>query len=90
MWPTDEDRFQDAGYYPFFLFALETAHVTPTTLCDVVREGLTGKGFNGLIITSQRSCEAFGKAFGLLEDEDQSGVGIQNSVTSFSTLISDF
>jgi uroporphyrinogen-III synthase len=58
-----EDHFCNAGYHPFSLPALETSHVNLTILSDIVRDGLKANGFNGVIITSQRSCEALGNAF---------------------------
>jgi uroporphyrinogen-III synthase len=64
-----EDQFSDSGYHPISLPASETSHTNLTTLSDILREGLRAKGFGGVIITSQRSCQALGKAFGLLQDE---------------------
>lgn len=68
-----EEHFQNAGYHSFSLPALETSHVNLTLLSDIVRDGLKVRGFDGVIITSQRSCEALGNAFGLLKDGSKAG-----------------
>jgi len=71
-----EDHFCKAGYHPFSLPALETVHINLDILSDIIRDGLKAKGFDGVIITSQRSCEALGNAFRLLKDEE---VGIHRT-----------
>jgi len=65
-----KDHFCKAGYHPFSLPALETVHINLGILSNIIRDGLKAKGFIGLIITSQRSCEALGNAFKLLKDEE--------------------
>jgi uroporphyrinogen-III synthase len=84
-----EDHFRNAGYYSVSLPALETSHENLTILSNVVRGGLKVKGINGVIMTSQRSCEALGKAFRLLNDEDQSTAGISGTQNRRNTVIGE-
>ena len=84
-----EDHFCKAGYHPFSLPILETAHLNLGILSDLVRDGLKVKGFNGVIITSQRSCEALANAFKLLKDEEQLRVGISGIERCGNTMIGE-
>jgi len=79
--------------HSLYLF-LETTHVHLNCLSGLLSNGLKAKGYTGVIVTSQRSCEALGMALGLLKDETVGDYGTRDSkIGRFKikllTLISD-
>lgn len=63
-----ETAFSAAGYYPISIGVLETIHTNIPRLRDIIQEGPKSLGYNGVIVTSKRSCDAWREALQLLSD----------------------
>ncbi len=63
--------FHNAGYNSVSVPVLETSFTNLNTLSHIIQEGPVTKGLNGVVVTSKRSCEAWGEALKLLHDEVQ-------------------
>lgn len=63
-----ETAFSAAGYYPISIGVLETLHTNIPRLRDIIQEGPKSLGYNGVIVTSKRSCDAWREALQLLSD----------------------
>ncbi|PPQ99318.1 hypothetical protein CVT24_009186 [Panaeolus cyanescens] len=57
-----ETAFKTAGYNPVSLPVLETVFENLSTLSLIIRQGPMNRGVHGVVITSKRSCEAWGEA----------------------------
>ncbi|KAJ7158852.1 tetrapyrrole biosynthesis, uroporphyrinogen III synthase [Mycena filopes] len=62
-----ESVFSEVGYRPLSIPVLETVFVNQETLTEIVRSGSSQHG--GVIVTSGRACEAWGKAVEVLKNE---------------------
>ena len=60
--------FSAAGYFPTSVPVLETLHTNIPRLRDIIKNGPKVLGYNGVIITSKRSCDAWREALQLLSD----------------------
>lgn len=67
--------FRTAGYNPISVPVLETSFTNLNALGHIIEEGPTPRGLNGVVITSKRSCEAWGEALNLLQEKVQLSVG---------------
>ena len=63
-----ESAFSVAGYHPVSIPVLETLHTNIPRLRDIIQKGPKTFGYNGVIITSKRSCGAWREALQLLSD----------------------
>jgi uroporphyrinogen-III synthase len=63
-----ETAFSAAGYHPISIPVLETLYTNIPRLRDIIQEGPKALGYNGVIITSKRSCDAWKEALQLLSD----------------------
>lgn len=63
-----ETAFSIAGYHPISIPVLETLHTNIPRLRDIIQQGPKALGYNGVIITSKRSCDAWRDALQLLSD----------------------
>lgn len=70
-----EALLRTTGHCPFSLAASETEYVNLPALRDLLLRGggLHARGFGGVIVTSQRSCEAVARAFALERDGEDDG-----------------
>ncbi|KAG6908796.1 hypothetical protein DXG01_003243 [Tephrocybe rancida] len=59
----EEDRYEtaftEAGYHPISVPVLETVTTNLSTLKDIIKNGPAAENFDGVILTSARSCEAW-------------------------------
>ena len=78
-----EDLLHTAGHHPISISASETAYANLTALRDLLRAGVKASGFGGVIITSQRSCEAIAKAFALEREMTTTGGAAQGFLRSW-------
>lgn len=66
------DRYQTAfsvaGYHPISIPVLKTLHTNIPHLRDIIQEGPKALGYNGVIITSKRSCDSWKEALQLLSN----------------------
>ena len=71
----DPDRyheiFHNAGYNSVSVPVLETSFTNLNALSHIIQEGPIIKGLKGVVVTSKRSCEAWGEALRLLHNEVQ-------------------
>ena len=63
-----QTAFSAAGYHPVSIPVLKTIHTNISHLRDIIQEGPEALGYNGVIITSKRSCDAWKEALRLLSD----------------------
>ena len=63
-----QTAFSAAGYHPISVPVLETLHTNIPHLRDIIQEGPKALGYNGVIITSRRSCDAWREALRLLSN----------------------
>jgi len=63
-----ETAFSAAGHHPISIPVLETLHTNIPRLRDIIQEGPKALGYNGVIITSKRSCDAWSEALQALSD----------------------
>lgn len=57
-----ETTFKTAGFNPVSLPILETVYENLPVLSQAISNGPVERGVSGVVITSKRSCEAWGKA----------------------------
>ena len=60
--------FSAAGYHPISIPVLKTLHTNISHLRDIIQEGPKAFGYNGVVITSKRSCDSWREALQLLSD----------------------
>lgn len=82
-----ESVFSEAGYRPLSVPVLETVFVNQETLTEIVRSGSSQHG--GVIVTSGRACEAWGKAVEVLKNEQAHSEGLVATAARRSTHILD-
>lgn len=63
-----QTAFSAAGYHPISIPVLTTLHTNIPQLRDIIQEGPKAHGYNGVIITSKRSCDSWREALQLLSD----------------------
>ena len=61
-----QTAFSAAGYHPISIPVLKTFHTNLPHLQDIIQEGPKALGYNGVIITSKRSCDSWKEALQLL------------------------
>ena len=66
-----ELAFRSSGFIPYSIPVLETVLVNHSMLKDIVRAGPQVKGYDGVIVTSARACEAWGSA---VQSLDRDGI----------------
>jgi len=69
----EDDRysaaFVSAGYHPVSAPVLETVSTNLSSLKAIVRAGPAAGNYDGVIVTSVRSCEAWKSVIGILASE---------------------
>lgn len=61
-----ETAFANAGYNPASIPVLETIHTNLETMRSLINGGPSANGISGVVITSKRSCDAWGEALKML------------------------
>ena len=61
-----QSAFSAAGYNSISIPVLKTLHTNIPHLRDIIQEGPKALGYNGVIITSKRSCDSWKEALQLL------------------------
>ena len=61
-----QTAFSAAGYHAISVPVLKTLHTNTPHLRDIIQEGPKALGYNGVIITSKRSCDSWKEALQLL------------------------
>lgn len=81
-----ETAFANAGYKPVSIPVLETVHTELEALRSLINGGPSAKGVSGVVITSKRSCDAWGEALKLLRGNAGPEVGLSISSHGKSAL----
>lgn len=81
-----ETAFAFAGYEPVSIPVLETVHTNRETLLSLINEGPSANGVSGVVITSKRSCDAWGEALRMLQGDAGPEVGWSTSPHGKSAL----
>ena len=85
----DEDRystaFASAGYIPLSVPVLETVPTNLSSLQEIVRAGPASEDYDGVIMTSARSCEAWKNAVSVLME--QSSLNISTGGSGLSSFM---
>jgi uroporphyrinogen-III synthase len=81
-----ETAFSAAGYKPVSIPVLETVHTNLKTLRSLINGGHSANGISGVVITSKRSCDAWGEALKMFQGSAGPEVGRSTSSHGKSAL----
>lgn len=88
----DDDRystaFSSAGYNPVPVPVLETVPTNLDNLKGIIRAGPAIENYDGVIMTSARSCEAWKSVIGVLLEESTSNSATGESGLSYLSIVS--
>lgn len=83
----DDDRystaFASAGYIPLSVPVLETVPTNLASLKKIVRAGPAAEDYDGVVMTSARSCEAWKNAVSLLIEQYSPDINTGGSGLSY-------
>lgn len=74
-----EQAFKQVGYHPVSIPVLATVHDDVNNLVEIVKNGPETYDLGGVVITSKRSCEAWGKALSdIRKSQSSHSVGLSH------------